>query len=829
MDAEFATHTADADAAIAPPAAQPCAHCGERLGANSVAFSAPENRALDVLAATPKIWVCCVGCRAAMAFSLSLEIANAAPTAEDFSAWDQAHLLAECPRDTQGRYLLCLAIETIHCPNCAWLIEASVQRVAPDVELSVDVPLRLVHLQFDPQRQPLSHIIAALAANGYAARAVSDSRDLSAQRQSLKQLFVAGFCAVQAMMFAEPLYWSGSDLPPQTAQFFAWLSALITVPVVSYSATRFFRGALTELRLRRPGMDTLISLSITLALLGSCIGLLLGNTAVYFDAIAMFVFALLLGRTLESMLMARARAAAMRLRGTVPSLATLENGASCAVHDLKIGDCLRAAVGEILVADGILQSAQCSLSAAMLDGEFAPKPRIQGDQVYAGSSVRSGECVYRVQALGADTQIAQIARLSNRAAAYRAPNAAQQAQMATRFTLFVLLFALATAAFWCWLAPERALSITLSVLTVACPCALGLALPLTRAVAHARLQRMGVILLKPDVLERLNRVDCVLLDKTGTLTALEIEHMRVSTSGALSVAEALVIAEKLERGQSHPWGQALCSAYSQQAQSTAPLAAPASEIDLHPGLGICGMVAQQRWRLGAPHWFGLADADGVVLDGPSGRAVFTLSERLQPGAELCVAGLRAQGLGVAILSGDSRARVENAAARLGITELSYRQSPEQKRAAVQALSSAGRYPMMLGDGVNDAIALASAHVAVSLGAASALAHAHADVLMLAAPSHGNRSDGTDLQRLPQVLAIARRASRIARQNVYWAQGYNLAAIPLAAMGFIGPGWAALGMGLSSLLVTLNAARLWRDDSVTRSDMGAPAELVERAA
>ena len=218
-----------------------------------------------------------------------------------------------------------------------------------------------------------------------------------------------------------------------------------------------------------------------------------------------------------------------------------------------------------------------------------------------------------------------------------------------------------------------------------------------------------------------------------------------------------------------------------------------------------------------------------MLDGPNGCAVFSLSERLQPGAELAVAGLRAQGLDVAILSGDSRARVENAAARLGITELSYRQSPEQKRAAVQALSNAGRYPLMLGDGVNDAIALASAHVAVSLGAASALAHAHADMLTLAAPSHGNRRDGADLQRLPQVLAIARRASRIARQNVYWAQGNNLAAIPLAAMGFIGPGWAALGMGLSSLLVTLNAARLWRDDSVTRSDMGTPAEVVERVA
>jgi P-type Cu2+ transporter len=784
-----------------------CQHCGEALGARAVALLAAPDMA--------HAWFCCIGCRVANAWSqpdaLAADRLPVAFAPAAFSHWDQSDCLTGCEHDEDGGVTVCLAIDAIYCPNCAWLIETSLHRLAPEVDAIVDVPLRLLHLKFYPSRHPLSALIAALAALDYPARLISAGRETSVQRQSLKQLFVAGFCAVQAMMFAEPLYWSGTDLPPQTAVFFAWLSALITVPVVGYSGARFFRGARTELRLHRPGMDTLISLSIVLALLGSTVGLLRGSAAVYFDAIAMFVFVLLLGRMLEFTLMARARALAVRLNGSVPTRATRADGTPCAVSELKVGDRLSAAVGELLVADGVLESNECALSAALLDGEFAPKFVVRGAPVFAGASVRSGACIYRVTALGGDSQIGHIARLSRRAGARRLPNAAEEARLATRFTFLVLTLALLTAAAWWWIEPSRALSVTLSVLTVACPCALGLALPLTRAVAHARLQRMGVILLKPDVLERSNRVDCVLLDKTGTLTAFApvdpvrlnpshladaVDALTVQLSGGLSRAHALALAAALERGQNHPWAQALTRANAHPSLL-------ATDVDVLPGVGIRGTVLGQRWRLGSPAWFGLADDGSVILDGPDGRAHFALEERLLPSAVAAVAALRTLNVDVEILSGDSRARVENVAQRLGIAQARYRQSPTQKHAAVQALLAAGRYPLMLGDGVNDAIALASAHVAVSLGVASALAHANADVLMVEA----------DLTLLPELICTARRAHQIAQQNLYWAQGYNLVAIPLAALGMIGPGWAALGMGLSSLLVTLNAARLWRSGPI----------------
>ena len=420
----------------------------------------------------------------------------------------------------------------------------------------------------------------------------------------------------------------------------------------------------------------------------------------------------------------------------------------------------------------------------------------------------SGECVYSINALGADTKAAQIARLSRRAAAARLPNAEEESRLASRFTLLVLTLAVLTAALWWWLAPDRALAVTLSVLTVACPCALGLALPLTRAVAHARLQSMGVLLLKPDALERLRQVDCALLDKTGTLTTIAVETsgdtLKIRGTGTLTATDALNLAVALETGHSHPLARAIVHA----ASSATATPQPATSIESVPGLGLSGLVAGERWRIGSPLMFDLVDDGGVVLDGPRGRAFFQIEERLQTGAIASVAELKALGLTIEIISGDSKDRVQRIAERLAITQTQHRCTPTQKRELVQQRIAEGKYPLMLGDGINDAIALASAHVAVSVGTANALAHAHADVLLL----------GADLRVLPELIRTARRSATIARQNLLWAQGYNLVAIPFAAMGLIGPGWAALGMGLSSLIVTANAARLWSWRSLQRQQL-----------
>ena len=786
-----------------------CAHCGDALAkpissVTNIHAIPPAANPLEFEFEGRWVRVCCVGCRAAMAFSCPTHVSDVAA----FSDWDRVELLENAERFDDGNFLLCFAIDAIHCPNCAWLIETALLRDAPELKITCDVPLRLLHLRFDPKLRPLSHIVAELSALGYPARLVdSQLNDRSAKRKALKELFVAGFCAVQAMMFAEPLYWTKTDLPPETANFFCWMSALVTIPVVSYCGARFLRGARNELRLRRPAMDTLISVSIFLALIGSFTGLLMGSTLVYFDAIAMFVFVLLLGRMLESSLMARARAQATRLNGVVPELAERDTGERVAVAQLNIGDRLRAAVGSTLVADGVLASDESAFNEALLDGESRPKNRRRGERVFAGASVYSGECVYLVDALGEHTELAQIARLSRTASAARIPNAAQEAQLATRFTSVVLVLAVLTALAWWLIAPERALAVTLSVLTVACPCALGLALPLTRAVAHARLQSMGVLLLKPDALERLNRVDSAMLDKTGTLTELmaaapsvtalfEKECADLTSAESFSSEHALALARALEQGQSHPIAAAFL--HAGQAQEPPQAALQATEIEVLPGQGVRGNINGQTWTLGSPLLFDLPDDGDIVLDGALGRAHFSIDESLRPGAAEAVAALQSLGLPIEILSGDSAERVDRIATRLQISRAQARLTPNQKRAQVQAANAAGHFPLMLGDGINDAIALASAHVAVTFGSASGLAHAQADVLILT----------RDLRVLPEIIRVARRSNSIARQNLRWAQYYNLAVIPLAALGMIGPGLAALGMGLSSLIVTCNAARLW---------------------
>ena len=795
-----------------------CAHCGDALVQPfSAELTRDSNTTLTQAASKSSqanplefefegrwVRVCCVGCRAAMAFSCPINVSDVAA----FSDWDRVELLEAAERFDDGSFMLCFAIDAIHCPNCAWLIETTLLRSAPELQITCDVPLRLVHLRFDPRVRPLSHIVAELSALGYPVRLVaSQLNDRSAKRKALKELFIAGFCAVQAMMFAEPLYWTNTDLPAETAHFFAWLSALITLPVVGYCGARFLRGARNELRLFRPAMDTLISISIFLALIGSFVGLLMGSTQVYFDAIAMFVFVLLLGRMLESSLMARARAQATRLNGVVPELAERDTGERVAVAQLKIGDRLRAVMGSTLVADGVLASEISAFNEALLDGESRPKNRRRGERVYAGASVYSGDCVYLVDALGEHTELAQIARLSRTASAARIPNAAQEAQLATRFTSVVLVVAVLTALAWWLIAPERALAVTLSVLTVACPCALGLALPLTRAVAHARLQSMGVLLLKPDALERLNRVDSAMLDKTGTLTELmaaapsvtalfEKESAALASAASFNASHALALARALEQGQSHPIAAAFLSAG--QTQESPQPALQATQIEVLPGQGVRGNISGQTWTLGSPQLFDLPDNGDIVLDGALGRAHFSIDESLRPGAAEAVAALQTLGLALEILSGDSAERVERVASRLKIAHAQARLTPTQKRAQVLAANAAGHFPLMLGDGINDAIALASAHVAVTFGSASGIAHAQADVLILA----------RDLRVLPEIIRVARRSNSIARQNLRWAQNYNLLVIPLAALGLIGPGLAALGMGLSSLIVTCNAARLW---------------------
>jgi P-type Cu2+ transporter len=456
----------------------------------------------------------------------------------------------------------------------------------------------------------------------------------------------------------------------------------------------------------------------------------------------------------------------------------------------------------------------CQISTAILDGESARKHLQPGAQVHAGAIVLQGDCDYLVQAIGGQTKLAQIAKLSGLAMQARLPSAQRQSRLATQFTLVVLLLALLSALTWSFWQADRALAVSLSVITVACPCALALALPVTRAMAYARLQQSGILLLRANALERLSEIDCLALDKTGTLTHItptqvstgkyEPCDVHVNVTGSLDVELAKAIVGAMELGSTHPIASALHW----------PSTLGVRDLVEHAGAGIDAEVIDPsennrslgRWQVASPRFFGLPDRDAIVLKGPLGTAHFVVEEQLVDDAIDAAGRLRNLLPELALLSGDHATRVARIANALGIEQFFARQQPEQKRAWVDAQQSLGKKVMMVGDGINDAIALAAAHLSVSFAHGSPLAHAQSDVLLL----------NDKLSNLPMMLEIARKSERICRQNLWFSKTYNLLMIPCAMIGWIGPSLAALGMALSSLLVTLNAARLLRESTAVPS-------------
>ncbi|KAB8164043.1 cadmium-translocating P-type ATPase, partial [Lysobacter maris] len=465
--------------------------------------------------------------------------------------------------------------------------------------------------------------------------------------------------------------------------------------------------------------------------------------------------------------------------------------------ELAPGDVVRVAPGEAVPADGTLLDQASSFDEALLTGESEPVPRRPGDTVLAGSHCHERPARIRLTHTGASTRLSQLVHLVERAQAARPPLAQATERIAGAFVGVLLVSAAAVYAWWHLHEPSRALEVTLAVLVVSCPCALSLAVPAALTTAHGALARIGVLGLRGEALGALARADRMVFDKTGTLgdgrpVLQEVQVFDAAASG-YGREQVLRIAAALERDSRHP----LARAFERVAD-----APPAEQVRLVPGAGLRGHVDGREWRLGHA---GFAcrdrDDDGALWlgDGTAAIARFEIRETPRTDAAEALAELRADGVDVEICSGDAAATVARFAAALGVGDARSRQSPEQKLARVRELQQAGHVVAMVGDGLNDAPVLAGADVSLAMADGAALAQRAAD-FVVTSPS---------LARIPQAVALARRTQRIVRQNLAWALGYNLLAWPLAASGHVTPWIAALGMALSSLLVTLNALRLAR--------------------
>ena len=710
-----------------------------------------------------------------------------------------------------------LQLAGLHCAACGGIIEQALAGVAGVQSARVHAAAERATVCWDPERTRPSLFIAAVRQAGYDAvpDAAAPARALRVrqQRQALWRLFVAGFCAMQVMMFATPSYVAAvGELSLEMRQLLNWGSWIVTLPVMVFSAGPYFSGAWHTLRRGRIGMDVPVALGIAITFIASsgatfAPGGLFGDE-VYFDSLTMFVSFLLASRWLELRARQKAAETLERALACLPETAwrldEQDQATAVSVHRLHVGDRVRVLLGQAFPADGVLEAGSTQADEALLTGESTPVPKQPGDGLVAGSINVGSPVAMRVLRVGGDTRLETMVSMMRSALSQRPASARVADRWAGPFLWSVLLLAAGAAAVWSVIDPTRAVWVAVSVLIVTCPCALSLAAPATLVAAARGLARQGVLLQRLDAIEVLANATHFFFDKTGTLTQDRLQAgpavltpAGVQHWGSDGQEAASACAASLAQWSQHPVSVAL------GAHPAADLRW--SQVQEVPGQGVSALDAQGRsWRLGRASWVDASTAlpaAAQVALGCQGRllAGFGVEEALRHGAVQAVQALRDDGVALCLLSGDDSARVSKLAQRVGISDVLAQATPQDKLQAVMAVQARGQRVVMVGDGVNDAPVLARADASLAMGQGALVSRSHADAVITS----------NDLGDLVRARRRAQRALAIVRQNFIWAGAYNALCIPLALSGYLPPWAAGLGMATSSLVVVLNALRAAR--------------------
>ncbi len=709
----------------------------------------------------------------------------------------------------QGCMVANLIIDGITCAACIWLLENHLSALHGVVQVSVNLSTHEAEITWQPDQLPLSQLLLAIHQIGYRASPWrADQQEVRLKQENrtfIRRLAVAGIGAMQVMMYAIALY-SGAiseDMPALHRDLLRLFSAIIATPVVLYSAAPFYRAAWRDIKLLHPGMDVPVAIAIGSAYLASLWATFFAEGEVYYDSATMFTFFLLTGRYLEL----RARHATIRaarsLTGLLPPSclkAVSGHFIRVPVTDLQVNDIVRILPGDTIPADGLLLQGTTSINEAMLTGEHLPRKKQSGDSLLCGTINMGHPVEMRVTHVTEQTQLAGILQLQRQAQQDKPAIARLADKVAGWFVLFVLLVAVAVYWVWSGIAPDDAFWITLSVLVITCPCALSLATPACLTAATGYLHRLGLLVTRSHLLEGLHSVHHIIFDKTGTLTEGNpaLANVIVINDTGLAPQTVVELAAGLEAHSEHPIARAFAT----------PGRYKATDVHNHTGQGIDGMIDGAHYRLGRSDFA----APGQQLTPPDEQGQWLLLSRqhqpvawlqitdtLRPQAVSTIERLHRLGKTVTLLSGDNASAVARTTRMLGIRHWLAEQRPEQKLSYIKKMQAEGQQVMMVGDGINDVPVLAGADVSVAMGNASDLTRTSADGVLIS----GN------LEHLADALCLAARTQRIIRQNLLWALGYNLTALPLAATGMVAPWMAAAGMTLSSLLVVSNALRLSR--------------------
>jgi Cu2+-exporting ATPase len=692
------------------------------------------------------------------------------------------------PGDAGASHMM-LAVEGVACAGCIRKIENGLTNLPGVIDARLNFTQRRLAVDWRNDEIDAARIIAAIEGIGYHAHPFAPERveaDESAQaKRLLICLAVAGFAAMNVMLLSVSV-WAGnvSDMTQETRDLFHWLSALIALPAAAYAGQPFFQSALRALRARQVNMDVPISIGVTLALGLSVYETAIHATHAYFDSAIMLLFFLLVGRYLDLAMRRKTRVFAGNLASLKAEFAHRLDASGeliqVPVAVLHPGDRLLVRPGERIPADGTIIGGTSEIDESLVTGETLYRAVAAGTLIYAGSINVSGALTMRVTAAGTGTLVEEVERLLEKATHARSQTVRLADRTARLYAPLVHATAALTAVGWlvAGASVHDSIVIAVAVLIITCPCAIALAIPAVQVVAAGALFRGGVILNGGDAIERLAEADTIVFDKTGTLT---LPAPRVDETTNIDPA-VLERAARLALSSRHP----LATALARLARERYPYSGAVEE----PGQGVRALIDGKEARLGSAKFCGVVEAAGPAAARDTSASFITFAhdgnvvaiairQTLRPDAVAVAKALSKRGLHLIVLSGDRPAAVAPVAQEL-----------------IEQLKSQGRRVLMVGDGLNDAPALAAAHVSLSPITAAHLTQAHADAVFL----------GDHLKPVLRAVVVSRRARALMKQNLALAAIYNLLAVPLAIAGLVTPLIAAVAMSGSSLLVTLNALR-----------------------
>ena len=706
-----------------------------------------------------------------------------------------------------------LAIGGMTCASCAARIERKLNRL-DGVSAAVNFATETARVTF-PAGVRAEDLVSAVERAGYTAVLAAAQRDEPAAGPRHYQLPVSLALAVPVVLLGMVPAWQFPG--------WAWVSLALASPVAVWGAWPFHRAALAGVRHGAATMDTLISTGVTAAYLWSLYALVSGGNGETYLEIAAGVTALvLLGRRLEARARRRSGAALRALLSLgAKDVTVLRGGAEVRIGaaELAVGEEFTVRPGETIAADGVVIAGRSAVDTSMLTGEPAPAEVGPGDPVTGGCVNAGGHLVVRAGRVGADTQLAQLARLVAQAQAGKAPVQRLADRISAVFVPVVIGIAVMTLAGWlaAGAGAGAAFTAAVAVLIIACPCAMGLATPTAMLTGTGRAAQLGIVIKGPEVLESTRAVDTVVLDKTGTVTTGRMSLAEVIPAPGQDADELLRLAGAVEDASEHPIGAAVAAGARERFGGLPGVEGFASA----QGLGVSGVVAGRVVAAGRASWLssawgwpapaglagGLAEAEAagrtVVLAGWDGavRGALVVSDTVKPTSAEAIRRLRGMGLRPVLLTGDNERAARFVADAVGIDEVIAGVLPAGKVEEIRRLQQAGRVVAMAGDGVNDAAALAQADLGLAMGTGTDAAIEASDLTLVRG----------DLLAVPDAIGLSRRTLATIKGNLFWAFGYNAAAIPLAALGFLNPLIAAAAMAFSSVFVVGNSLRLrrWR--------------------